>query len=962
MTLHFYVGTSAGFTSGTDLGNTSVRLADLPGFTEAADGGNVSFSGLPFDDPTDSLGLIGLRPFWVEETAASPTRLWTGYITDRTYSRNPGRSQLLGAANVTEPNLVDLNAIAAIRVIAFLDGRRPAEPVTARLAWILGTTYLPVYDNGQVAASTGVTMDATSYTGQYPVDVLNDCAAASDRNWFIYWDSTAPAGQEISLYFHHLGFTTGFTSSIRLSNKPSDIDNVTTFAASGSLNRDPSQTYSGVWMPYDGGHVWVTRASTASAFISRHAVAPALKTKSRTKAANRAETFLDNADHEQDVITASCLLPVSKVNSALIGRSIDVHFDHLTDYATGYTSLQISRRTVTQTPDPNYFQVDFELSNPKVFGGGGGSEVVDPKPFVPDCVTGTGADTSSSLLTGKTITAGGSTPPANPGNVNDGDVTTTSNVSAGIGGPETATWTVDLGAATSVGGWGYYITSACNVPIYLQASTDNFAGSIVDIVNTGGDESGGLNQVTFTAVSYRYWRQKWTSTSGGYHCGVINREWELYATDDDCNEPQVGQPIPPETPGSTTDAILCYVTNYPYLPGSLHVTVNGLPVIVDETNPDTGGWCLTQHYPPGAVINVSYQAASPTGTGAGNPDAAPVNTPALPVPSALGDMIAADGTLWRRLAVGSNGSILMADSTSGVGVKWATSSNFSGGGSGVSAITANGSNSLTGTVNLKAGVGIALGVSGQDITVTNTGSSGGGSGSTDAILGQSGQGGARISGLQADPSIDVAGTNDDEFNTTDTSDPITGGWTSFNSPDGLNANSTAKSHLYIKKNANATVQVTGVVKAIPSMPFTVTTKLTGHTMGRHDYVRVGGLFVCASNSSSPGKILAVHVNHDSGKTGRWSCSAVIYTNPTTFSSIDGEITDLDGLMHLPLYYRLLVTSSTDISSYVSTDGVIWTLVKASTNPSFTVAGVGLMVDPEQANYNVEGVYDWIRFT
>jgi hypothetical protein len=53
---------------------------------------------------------------------------------------------------------------------------------------------------------------------------------------------------------------------------------------------------------------------------------------------------------------------------------------------------------------------------------------------------------------------------------------------------------------------------------------------------------------------------------------------------------------------------------------------------------------------------------------------------------------------------------------------------------GVRSITANGSNNLFGNVNLKAGTGIALGVSGQDVTITNTGSSSGGGSGTNLTI------------------------------------------------------------------------------------------------------------------------------------------------------------------------------------------------------------------------------------
>lgn len=55
-------------------------------------------------------------------------------------------------------------------------------------------------------------------------------------------------------------------------------------------------------------------------------------------------------------------------------------------------------------------------------------------------------------------------------------------------------------------------------------------------------------------------------------------------------------------------------------------------------------------------------------------------------------------------------------------------------GSGGNILTANGSNSLAAVVNLVAGSGIALGVTAQDVTITNTGSGGGGGGGASGAM------------------------------------------------------------------------------------------------------------------------------------------------------------------------------------------------------------------------------------
>ena len=141
MTLHFYLGTSASFASGTDLGNSSVRLGDIDGFIEAADKGIISIANLPFDDPAGSLSTSRSSAFarsgWRRRRPV-PTRIWSGYIADRNFKRDLQKSQIVGAARTTDPTLVDLNAVVQIRVIAFNDGKRPAETDLARLAWILG--------------------------------------------------------------------------------------------------------------------------------------------------------------------------------------------------------------------------------------------------------------------------------------------------------------------------------------------------------------------------------------------------------------------------------------------------------------------------------------------------------------------------------------------------------------------------------------------------------------------------------------------------------------------------------------------------------------------------------------------------------------------------------------------------------------------------------------------------------
>jgi hypothetical protein len=86
--------------------------------------------------------------------------------------------------------------------------------------------------------------------------------------------------------------------------------------------------------------------------------------------------------------------------------------------------------------------------------------------------------------------------------------------------------------------------------------------------------------------------------------------------------PQVGQPVSAESAtgdGTTT----LYTTAYPYVPGSLVVFVNGVKVVVTETNPTLGTFTLPSAPPAASLITWTYNAASTTPTGTANPAPTP---------------------------------------------------------------------------------------------------------------------------------------------------------------------------------------------------------------------------------------------------------------------------------------------------------------------------------------------------
>jgi hypothetical protein len=222
-----------------------------------------------------------------------------------------------------------------------------------------------------------------------------------------------------------------------------------------------------------------------------------------------------------------------------------------------------------------------------------------------------------------------------------------------------------------------------------------------------------------------------------------------------------------------------------------------------------------------------------------------------------------------------------------------------------------------------------------------TGTSGGGGGSSDAITGQIGGGGAAITGLQGSTDIRVAGGSDDEFDTTDTSDPMTG-WTTLGSPT-HDINSTRKGHYYLSSSA-ASVALQGIYKAA-TPAFTVTGKLNDYTITTNTAMRAGLIIA----EAAPGKLASI------GMSNNGILLISNWTSRTVFSSNPGSFT----LGYTPTYLRIVVHSSTNVDYQASVDGKVWSSILAAQNPGFTVGAAGLFINP--LGSLTEAMFDWVRF-
>jgi|GEM_PF-4808145 len=332
-----------------------------------AEEGSVNQSTIQADDPTGVFDIVGTRRLVISDDTASSsnTRIWDGYVAGRRVHR--GDSQLTGTARVWDIDLVDINSLLALRVITGTDANRPAETDVARVQWLYGSNEnAHITDSLYLNTSGGVAMDAADYRGQRFNQVLDDCAQASGKNYFVWWREEVA---KLSLWYDFAS-STSYSSPLRLSNVATDVDSVLTFAISEDtqLSRSPDRVNSGAYLPFDGGAVYVQNTATANSFVRRDANMPSENVKSTAKATARANRYLLEMNTEEDVITTTVQLPAAKVNFIMQGMRVQFKAAHLPGYES-YVWARVLNRSVQQVSE-EFYDVKMELA-PAIAGTAG---------------------------------------------------------------------------------------------------------------------------------------------------------------------------------------------------------------------------------------------------------------------------------------------------------------------------------------------------------------------------------------------------------------------------------------------------------------------------------------------------------------------------------------------------------------------------------------------------------------
>ncbi len=357
--------------NGVDLGNTTVRLGSISGLTTQANQGAYATSDISFDDPDGTLDIPAFRTFAMYEPDCSNDICYVGFGADRSYAR--ADSLITGAARRITLTVLDQNASLSFRLITHntFHYKRPAETDIERIHWLLVSGAIAqLHDNGLIDEANPVNLSAVDYTGQFPLQVLQDCANASGKNFFVYPDFTT---RQQSLAYFRSTDTSFYPSTLSISNVLSDLSDTCFAPIDAELARDPSQVYSGVLLQYSGGQVYETIAGRV---LARDVVAPSSNTSSFAAAQRLAQKFLNASGSEIETVTCTVKLPADKVNLLLAGMTVNARFTYVDGWESGLDVRVLERTLKADELTSEFYNVTVTLGHPVIvdFKAGPGAD------------------------------------------------------------------------------------------------------------------------------------------------------------------------------------------------------------------------------------------------------------------------------------------------------------------------------------------------------------------------------------------------------------------------------------------------------------------------------------------------------------------------------------------------------------------------------------------------------------
>ena len=206
---------------------------------------------------------------------------------------------------------------------------------------------------------------------------------------------------------------------------------------------------------------------------------------------------------------------------------------------------------------------------------------------------------------------------------------------------------------------------------------------------------------------------------------------------------------------------------------------------------------------------------------------------------------------------------------------------------------------------------------------------------------------AASGGSATDPTIPSGGTLYDGSSTS--------GWTSFGTPDTFDANTTAPGCLYVSKNSIGN-NLVGAYRATGTFPKTYTMKLAD-ALFFNQYNAAGIIFA----EASPGKLHQWGIVKDHTASGFAFMQRYAWTNPTSASANTDYPNNAQPSLpaRTPIWLRLIIASSTDVTFQMSMGGFIYKTFAASVNPGFTIGNFGFGMSAFNA-IPMSMAVDWIH--
>jgi hypothetical protein len=357
-------------------------------FDSGAWNGEAGTGSLLLEDEAAALDFPGLKIVRMTEDASGSTKhLYRGRVMTKEFARGSFRAD---DSHQKVVNLSDSNW--DLRRLRVHQWSRPAESGRARVvalaAYILNGSSSTVTNATKrnttvIDASTYVpntnlvTMDARVYDSTDPYAVIEECARAEGKTFFVFVDATTGN----MMLFYDLGTSTAIASTVSITDE--DPDGETTFAPAedGSPGaEDPTELLSGAGMVY-GEQTTITEARPAIASAHDVAEDTIYDSGAGSDAATRLSNFLDVREEEE--LRYSCSIEVRDDQAHLIQAGQTISFRWAAANALTPTIQRIVR-CAPEKIEPDRYRLHLELSfpekvRPRIQNHGQGTVLIRPQ-------------------------------------------------------------------------------------------------------------------------------------------------------------------------------------------------------------------------------------------------------------------------------------------------------------------------------------------------------------------------------------------------------------------------------------------------------------------------------------------------------------------------------------------------------------------------------------------------------